>query len=156
MSSIRTLAVAFFSFVALLSPAAAQTTEQADALLHDSLSAPEHVSYVGQVQTVRFSTNAAEATLVRVEHKAPSLTRRWYLAPEALYGDYAITRGTESYQFDTKRSRVVLSKNETLENVALSSNDLTMVFENYRPVIDDSETIADRKTTSIVLINKFT
>jgi negative regulator of sigma E activity len=150
----RTL-LSLAGLVALILPARADA-QSADEVLRASIGAPKAVSYVGQLQTVRFSTNGATATLVRVEHKAPALTRRWYLAPEALYGDYTITRGIDTYEFDTKRSRVIVSRNAALQDDAVTANDMGMVVENYRAVLDDEETIANRKTTSILLINKFT
>ncbi|HTV72511.1 MAG TPA: sigma-E factor regulatory protein RseB domain-containing protein [Candidatus Acidoferrales bacterium] len=156
MSCIRLLLLLCGALVALGGPARADGDAQALDLLRDSISAPRAVSYVGQVQTVRFSTNGATATLVRVEHKAPSLTRRWYLAPEALYGDYTITRGIDTYEFDTRSSRVLVSKNAALDDDTMTENDLSMVIANYHAVLDDDETIADRKTTSILLLNKYT
>jgi negative regulator of sigma E activity len=157
MSCIRvallTLAGALLTFAG---PALADGDSQALQLLRESISAPRDVSYVGQVQTVRFSTNGATATLVRVEHKAPSCTRRWYLAPEALYGDYTITRGIETYEFDPKSSRVLISKNAALDDDTMTENELSMVIANYHAVLDDQETIADRKTTTILLLNKYT
>jgi negative regulator of sigma E activity len=145
----------FTALVALSLPARADT-ESADQLLRESIGAPKAVSYVGQLQTVRFSTSGATATLARVEHKAPGLTRRWYLAPEDLYGDYTITRGIDTYEFDTKQSRVIVSRNAALQDDAVTANDMGMVIENYRAVLDDDETVANRTTTSILLINKFT
>jgi outer membrane lipoprotein-sorting protein len=137
-------------------PAAAVTTDQAALVLRQSLDAPKSVSYVGELQTVRFSTNRANATIVRVEHRAPSLTRRWYLAPEALYGDYIITRGISTYEFDTKRSRVTVTRNPGDEDPVGENGNLDRVMENYRAVFDGHETIADRPTLSLSLINKYT
>jgi negative regulator of sigma E activity len=137
-------------------PAAAVTTDQAALVLRQSLDAPKSVSYVGELQTVRFSTNRANATIVRVEHRAPSLTRRWYLAPEALYGDYIITRGISTYEFDTKRSRVTVTRNPGLDDSVGENGNIDRVMENYRAVFDGHETIADRPTLSLSLINKYT
>ena len=43
-----------------------------DALVRAALDAPNHISYVGQLQTIRWGTRAANATIQRVEHLAPS------------------------------------------------------------------------------------
>jgi outer membrane lipoprotein-sorting protein len=128
----------------------------AEKLLRASLNAPASISYVGELQTIRFGTNRSSATIVRVEHLAPSKTRTWYLAPEALYGDYAITSGITTYQIDTKHSRIVTSRNPSLENLVTPTGSLTLINQNYREELGDPETIAGHKTLSVVLINKYT
>jgi len=125
-------------------------------LLRACILAPQSVSYVGQLETLRFGTNRAEATIVRLEHLAPDMTRRWYLAPEALYGDYTITRGISTYQFDTRHARVVTSHNPALENQLAASDSLGLITQNYRAVLGSDETVAGRKTDSVLLVNKYT
>jgi negative regulator of sigma E activity len=140
-------------------PSATSTTrssDQAAHLLRASLLAPESVSYVGQLQTIRFSTSHASATIVRIEHLAPDRTRKWYLAPESLYGDYTITRGITTYQFDTKHSRIVTSRNPSAENQVATVGSLGLISQNYRAVLGDQETIAGHKAVSVMLINKYT
>ncbi|GAC1310591.1 MAG: outer membrane lipoprotein-sorting protein [Vulcanimicrobiaceae bacterium] len=135
-------------------PAVAAT--DATTLLRESLDAPKSVSYIGQLETVRFSSNRAVATIAKVEHRAPTSTRRWFVAPEALYGDYIIDRGGSTYQFDTKHSKVIVSRNATPENAVTSSGNIDRVLANYRAVIEGSETVAEHATISIVLLNKYT
>jgi outer membrane lipoprotein-sorting protein len=125
-------------------------------LLRESIEAPKTTSYVGQLQTVRFASNGASASLARVEHKAPSFTRRWFLAPEALYGDYVITRGAQTYRFNVKRSRMVVSNNLRAEDGAFANDRLDALLRNYRAVFDDVENTANRPTSSIFLVNKYT
>jgi hypothetical protein len=101
----RRCAAAFAIAAACSLPAvimAAPTPAPADsnALVRKALEAPRHVSYVGQLQTIRWGMRVANATIQRVEHLAPSSTRRTFLAPEALYGEYDVTLGTT-----TTRSR---------------------------------------------------
>ena len=135
---------------------AADPTEDPVALLRASVAAPKTVSYVGQFETVRFSSNRATATIVKVEHRAPASTRRWYVAPESLYGDYVITRGTSMYQFDTKNAKLTVSQNPQLDNQVSSTANFARVMQNYRAILDGSETIADRATVSVELLNKHT
>ena len=135
---------------------APRPSDDPTALLAQSIAAPRSVSYEGQFETVRFSSNRASATIVKIEHRAPAMTRRWFVAPEALYGDYIITRGFATYQFDTKRGRVTISHNPTLDNAVVASGDFDRVLQNYRPITDGAETVADRATTSVVLVNKYT
>jgi len=156
---------ALLGLLGLLSPTpalAAPTDDRAPAiapvqLLRDSIEAPTTISYVGQFETVRFSANHATATIVKVEHRAPALTRRWYVAPEAFYGDYTIARGGSTYEFDTKSSQVVVSHNPALDNQLSAAGNFDRVLQNYRVLYDGTgSTVADRSTFSVVLINKFT
>jgi negative regulator of sigma E activity len=147
------------SFLACARAACAASDEddaRAVRILRESIVAPKTTSYIGQMQTVRFSTNGAKATLVRVEHKAPSFTRRWYLAPESLYGDYVITRGIETYRFDTKHERLVVSRNPGLDDDTSAADRFDLMTRNYRCVFDDIEIVANRPVTSVLLINRYT
>ena len=128
------MAFALLGSIAASAASAASTTAPAEdpaALLRASAEAPATVSYVGQLQTVRFSSNRANATIVRIEHRAPSLTRRWYLAPESLYGDYTITRGIETYEFDTKRARVTVTRNPQLDNSVATAGNLQPILAQF-------------------------
>jgi len=144
---------------AAVSPAPASpgtAAVDATALLRASVDAPKSVSYIGQVESIRFSSSRAVASIVKIEHRSPASTRRWYVAPEALFGDYEITRANATYEFDTRHSRVVLSHNPSAENAVTSAGSFDRVLANYRALAEGPETIADRPTTSVVLVNKFT
>jgi hypothetical protein len=132
------------------------TVDKAAKMLRECILAPETVSYIGQLETLRFSSTRAEATIVRVEHLAPDMTRRWYMAPESLYGDYTVTRGITTYQYDTRHSRVVTSRNPSLENQIAAVDSLSLITQNYRVVLGGSETVAGRKSESVLLVNKYT
>jgi len=143
----------------LLGSAAVRPVTAADPgslLLRQGMAAPRTVSYVGQLETVRFSSNRANATIVRIWHLAPALTRRWYLAPEGLYNDYIITRGSSSYQFDTKRSEVQISHNPVLDDQVAAEDSLSRILANYRATVAQGDIIAGRQTTSLVLANRHT
>ncbi len=118
--------------------------------------APTNVSYVGQFETIRFSSSRASATIVKIEHRAPGLTRRWYVAPEALYGDYTVTRDNATYEFDPKAGRVTISHNATIDSQLAASSNFARILQNYRAIADGAGTIADRATDSIVLVNRYT
>jgi negative regulator of sigma E activity len=155
---VRALALAFaLTFIAgdLGTARAAAATAPAQ-LLRDTVDAPRTISYVGQIETVRFSSNRANATIVRIEHRAPELTRRWYLAPESLYGDYIITSGPTSYDFDARASQVRVSHNPLMDDQVAAAYSLNRVLDNYRPVLARGEIIAGRQTDSLLLVNKFT
>jgi outer membrane lipoprotein-sorting protein len=140
-------------------PAAAAPTrppaKNAAALVHAALDAPKHISYVGQIQTVRFGTKVATATVQRVEHRAPASTRRTFLAPESLYGEYDITLGTQTTKFDPKHSRVLTVNHPRTEGAGGDDNTL-LLASNYRAVIGPVEVVAARPATTVSLVNKFT
>jgi negative regulator of sigma E activity len=125
-------------------------------MLRESIEAPNSISYVGQFETIRFSSSRADATIVKVEHRAPSLTRRWYVAPEALYGDYIVTRGSATYEFDPKAGKVTISHSPVVDSQLVETSNFARVLTNYRAIRDGAGTIADRPTDSIVLINRYT
>jgi negative regulator of sigma E activity len=105
---------------------------------------------------VRFSSSHAVATIVKVEHQSPEMTRRWYVAPDALYGDYIIERGSSVYEFDTKHQKVTISHNPLLDNQVAAADNFDRVLSNYRAVIDGPGMIAEHPTISIELVNKYT
>ena len=147
--------------LALVAPAPAASARSVPTmapidLLRASVAARKTVSYVGQVETVRFGSKGAVATIVKIEHRAPNLTRRWYVAPEALYGDYSIESGSASYDFDRKAGRVTISHNPSADDEFARAGDFDRVMRNYRALADGGDTVADRASDSIVLVNKFT
>jgi negative regulator of sigma E activity len=153
----RALILAALACLTLAAPAVAEPPAAGAAgLLRASINASRSVSYIGQLETIRFSASKANATIVRIEHRAPDLTRRWYLAPEALYGDYIITRSTTTWQFDTRRARVTTSSNPLLDVNLAGGDTLGLLYANYRAVTAGGEIVAGRPTTSLVLINKYT
>ncbi len=126
------------------------------ALLRASVDAPKSVSYVGQFETVRFSSSHAVATIVKIEHRSPDQTRRWYVAPEALYGDYVIQRGSVVYEFDTKHDKVTVTHNPLLDDQVATADNFDRVLANYRAIDDGPGVIAEHPTNSVELVNKYT
>lgn len=126
-----------------------------NALIRAALDAPAHVSYVGQLQTIRWGNSVASATVQRVEHLAPSSTRRTFLAPESLYGEYDITRGTTTTKIDPKQRKAMVSQKPPADNpIAINSN-LALLVENYRAVIGPVEIVAARPATTVALVNRY-
>ncbi len=139
------------------SGAAHRPTAAPAALLRASVEARKRVSYVGQFETVRFGSKGAVATIVKIEHLAPDSTRRWYVAPEALYGDYSIERGTATYDFDRRAGRLTISRNPSIDDQFARAGDFERVLQNYRAIVSGAhDTVANRLTESIVLVNKHT
>ncbi len=114
------------------------------------------ISYVGQVQSVDFGTNRADAVLFRVEHRAPDKTRRWYLAPESLYGDSIISRGTMEYDLDMHRHRIVVARNDALDDVVAFEDNFGLLLRNYNAVMAPDTSVAGRRAYQVLLVNKYT
>src|SRR6185312_2638618 len=107
----RSIAGLAFAIALLPVPGTTAPTPAPDRVAQDMLraciDAPKTISYIGEVQTTRWGRSGATAMLARIEHEAPNRTRRLYVAPESAYGDYVVTIGSTSYEFDTKRNRIV-------------------------------------------------
>jgi negative regulator of sigma E activity len=127
-----------------------------NALVREALEAPRHVSYVGQMQTIRWGMRVASATIQRVEHLAPSSTRRTFLAPEAMYGEYDITLGTTTTKIDPKQHRAMVSENPSSDNANSMNSNIALLAANYRALIGPVEIVAARPATTISLVNRYT
>ena len=149
----RTKTLFFLLAAALLG---AQSPQDASALLRESIEAPHHLSYVGQLNNVQYGTSKSEATIYRIEHRAPDLTRRWYIAPQSLYGDWSLSRGAQSYNIDVKNHRVIVSRDAVIDDQIALNDNFGLLTANYRAFMGPSETIAGRPTTVLELLNKYT
>jgi negative regulator of sigma E activity len=127
-----------------------------NALVRAAIDAPKHVSYVGQLQTIRWGTRVASATIQRIEHLAPASTRRTFIAPEELYGEYDVTLGTTTTKIDPKLHRAMVTENPASDNVATLNSNIALLAANYRAVAGPAEEVASRQTTTISLVNRYT
>jgi len=149
---ISVAAAAFFAAAAV--PIAAQPDPAQ--LLHDAVDAYAKYSYVGQVQNVDYGNNGADAVLFRIEHRAPDLTRRWYLAPESLYGDSIIGRGDLTYEIDPHNNRLIVVRDNVLDDQVAMDDNFGLLLRNYRAVPAPEDNVAGRRTTNVLLINRYT
>lgn len=149
------VSVAFPAALFAAQPSPAPSAGDPNALVREALDSPRHVSYVGQLQTIRWGTRVANATIQRVEHLAPSSTRRTFLAPEALYGEYDITLGTTTTKIDPKQHRAMISENPSSDNAVTMNSNIQLLAANYRAVVGPVEIVAARPATTITLVNKF-
>ena len=161
INRIRPAAVALALAIGSLAPAAAGTTQPpapaAFALLSDVLSAPSKVSYTGVVESVRIGTHGSEASVYRIEHRAPDMTRKLYSAPPELFGDSEIARGNFEFSVDAKHHRIVETKNAaTLEDRRSIGDNEALIRANYRPVRVGAEIFDGRPVVDALLVNKYT
>ncbi len=125
-------------------------------MLRDAVNAYAKYSYVGQVQSVDFGAKRAEAVLFRIEHRAPDLTRRWYLAPESLYGNSIVSRGDVTYDIDSHAKRVIFVRDDALDDQVALDDNFGLLLRNYRAVMGPDDTMAGRRVHDVLLVNKYT
>jgi negative regulator of sigma E activity len=143
-------------FAGLALAAAAGSTEPADGWIVDAMAAPSNVSYTGTVEVVRFGGHGSEASMYRIEHRAPNLTQRLYTSPENLRGDEVVTRGTESYAVDVRRHRVVETKNEASDDQIARDDNYLLLRANYRAVAQGTQSVDGHDVQTVALINNYT
>jgi negative regulator of sigma E activity len=137
--------------------AAAKTAQHPlDPLLAAAISAPSTVSYTGVVEVVRMGSHVADAAVYRIEHRAPGFTRRTYVAPPALSGDWVIAEGDAIFSVDPKRRRILESRNDAVDDSsALHAND-ALLRENYRVERAGTDTVAGRRAIDLALVSNDT
>lgn len=133
-------------------PARAQDAMQ---LLRDAVNAYAKCSYIGQVQNVDFGSTRAIAVLYRIEHRAPDLTRRWYLAPESLYGESIISKGDTSYDVNPHDNRIVVIRDDAIDDQVAEDDNFGLLLHNYRAIMGPQESVAGRRTFSVLLVNRY-
>ncbi|MEO6912729.1 MAG: sigma-E factor regulatory protein RseB domain-containing protein [Candidatus Baltobacteraceae bacterium] len=131
-------------------------TADAFALLRSAIDAPNHVSFVGQMQSVQFGTSKSVASVFRVEHRAPDLTRHWYLAPQALYGDSIISRGDTAFNIDVKHDRVIVVQDDAIDDQVTLDDNIGLLTANYHAIMGPDGSVAGRPASIVILINNYT
>lgn len=126
------------------------------ALLHSAIGAPNHISFVGQMQSIQFGNSKSVASVFRIEHRAPNLTRHWYLAPQSLYGDSIISRGDTAYNVDVKHNRVIVEQDDAIDDQVALDDNVGLLMANYRAITGPDGDVAGRQAWLVILINKYT
>ncbi len=125
-------------------------------LLVAAAAAPKHVSFVGMTTSIRSGQTRALAVVSQIEHRAPDESRRTYLTPRVLYGQYVVSRGATSWDVDPARKRVVVTENKAAVDPVAVVDDIALVDSNYRAVRTATDGIAQRKTDVVDLVSKYT
>ncbi|HTJ25613.1 MAG TPA: sigma-E factor regulatory protein RseB domain-containing protein [Candidatus Limnocylindria bacterium] len=121
-----------------------------------AVAAPKHVSFVGQISTIRSGTVNALAIVETIQHRAPDQTRRTFLAPQSLYGQYVISRGADSWDVDESRKRVTVTENKAAVDPVEVVDDVALVDTNYHALRTAADNVADRRTDVVDLVSKYT
>jgi negative regulator of sigma E activity len=147
-------AAAFAASLSLAS--AAPNDEPADGLVFDAMTAPTTVSYTGTVEVVSIGNQGSEASVYRIEHRAPNLTERLYMSPPRLRGDSIVIRGEQSFFVDVRRHRVLQTENDAANDQIARDDNYILLRANYRAVKQSAESFDGRDVRSVTLINKYT
>jgi negative regulator of sigma E activity len=150
---IAAVALAAITLVAADAKSAPRTV---DPLLAAAINAPSTVSYAGVVEVVRMGTRTAEAAVYRIEHRAPALTRRSYVAPSIYAGDWVVAAGDAIFSVDPKRRRMVKSRNDGVDDSSALHANYALLRQNYHSVRVGSDIVAGRRTIDIALIDNDT
>lgn len=138
------------------SAAAPPSDRAALALLQRAVVAPRGISFIGQVELLTIGSQGSDASVFRVEHTASGLTRRWYVSPPNLYGDWSVSRGDSTYSVDVKRHRIVVTENETFGIHYGWQRNLGLLTRNYNAVMGPPGHVIGRTTNTIALVNRYT
>ncbi len=125
-------------------------------LLREAIEAPKRLSYVGEIQVLRFGSQKSAASVYRIEHRSPDLTRRWYLAPQSYYGDSVISRGETTYSIDVKRNRVVVAQDDAIDDQVAEDDNFAVLNSNYNASFAPDDNVEGRRVHVILLTNKYT
>lgn len=125
-------------------------------MLRAAVTAQARLSYVGEVENTAFGTDRSAAVLFRVEHRAPDLTRRWYLAPTSMYGDSIISRGDTNYNIDPRNHRITVVHDDALDDQVALDDNFNLLLANYRAVSGPNVTVAGRPAREVLLQNRYT
>ncbi|TAM57733.1 DUF4367 domain-containing protein [bacterium] len=130
-------------------PAAARTLVQA-------MQAPRKVSYMGRLSTIAWGSSGTQAVEIEIDHRAPNATRKWYIAPSSVYGNYVIEHGTTSYVYDLRAQSVTISHYPSADEDDLTEDaNFGLLTTNYRAVPGADDEIAGRKAHTLSLINRY-
>ncbi|HVS46487.1 MAG TPA: sigma-E factor regulatory protein RseB domain-containing protein [Verrucomicrobiae bacterium] len=155
MSSPSREAIASLCAAACLLGASAPAGDPSQ-LLRRAMDAPANVSFVGEVQDLEIGESKSVVTIYRIEHRSPDLTQRWYEAPQSLYGDSVVSRGSVSYNVDVKRGRVIVDRNDALDDQVAIADNFDLLAENYRVFFAPDQIVAGRPARVLLLVNKHT
>ena len=135
---------------------AAPPEEPADGFVFDAITAPAKISFAGTVEIVNIGDRQTQASVYRIEHRAPNLTQRFYISPPRLHGDLVVSHGDESYFVDARRHRVVRTENDASNDQIARDDNYLLLRANYRAVKQPPESFDGRQVRAVALINKVT
>jgi len=125
------------------------------ALLRAAMAADSRISYAGTVTSVVYGPRTAAATVVRIEHRAPTSWRIWYVAPADAYGRLIVSNETTTYQYEPSTGRVYSNPwSESAPPVA-GEFDVARAAQNYAVDLGAATSVAGRPVDTISLTSKY-
>ena len=143
------------SLLCSLLPVAALAASGEDQL-RQAIVADDSVSYTGTITTLVYTTHGANATVVRVDHRAPKKWRMWYVAPADAYGRLIVSNESLTYQYEPKIATVFSNDWAQTSPDVILELDAQRVLKNYSVDVGAATNIAGRKATALSLISKHT
>lgn len=135
--------------------AATRPSIDGPALLRDAMQADNHASYTGTITSAMYGAKTTTATVVRVDHRAPSSWRIWYVAPADAYGRLIVSDETQTYQYEPKVGRVYSNPwSESAPPVA-GEFDVSRVLQNYTVDVGPETTVAGRRARELSLESRY-
>jgi len=132
----------------------AWTAPSGEALLRAAMDADNHTSYSGTVTSVVYGPHSATATVVRIDHKAPSSWRIWYVAPADAYGRLIVSNETTTYQYEPSTGRVYSNQWSASEPPVAGEFDVARVAQNYAIELGAATAVAGRSVDTLSLTSK--
>ncbi|MGC1379922.1 MAG: hypothetical protein WA814_02720 [Candidatus Baltobacteraceae bacterium] len=156
----RIAVIAVIAVIALLAGSRSLATPNAvpspvNSLLLAALAAPATVSYAGVVQVLRVGDREAQASVYRIEHRAPALTRRVYTTPATLAGETIVSRGDIDFAIDPKRHRIVETRNDAIGDRVAFNDNFALLRANYLASKRGEQDFDGRETVDVALTNKY-
>lgn len=136
--------------------AAGHASTQGDALYAKSVAADDHVSYSGTLTSVIYEGDQAASTVTRIEHKAPTSWRIWYLAPANAYGRMIVSNESLAYQYEPSLNRVISHDWGTSAPAVATPVNIAQIEDNYSIEVGPAASVAGRKALSLSLVSKHT
>lgn len=146
------------SLAATTSSGSAPATSSPDArtLYGSSIEADDAVSYSGTLTSVIYGGADAQATVARVDHKAPHAWRIWYIAPADAYGRLIVSNESLTYQYEPENNRVYRNDWSASAPGVAEPVDLDQVVKNYDMQLGPATPVAGRDTKLVSLVSKHT
>jgi outer membrane lipoprotein-sorting protein len=138
------------------SVASSRASTGGDALYGKSVAADDRVSYSGTLTSVIYEGDHAASTVTRIEHKAPTSWRIWYLAPADAYGRMIVSNESLAYQYEPALNRVISHDWSTSAPAVAAPVNVEQVEANYSVEIGPAASVAGRKAISLSLVSKHT
>lgn len=122
-------------------------------LLAQVMAAQSTVSYSGVVESVHIGAHATQASVYRIEHRAPDYTKKVYSAPPQLAGDSEIVEGDVRYAIDAQHHRIVETQSDAFTGGRALGTRASLIRENYESVQRGNEIFDGRAAIDVALVS---